>query len=955
MPQQLIYTSAPRGVVAGRSGHCTVACSDGMREALQLRLEQISYYEHLAVSTGRQPIVCAHRIIDIRGTRYHVLSRMVDAGLDFTKRTNFTAHHLVFQPNEVLGLAAPPVVFLHWSGWRDNWQGEPQLLRNEDWGNLFTLAGHIYNPARHWSKITGDAANAAALLESKAQDSLLADGLETDQTLPLIAESLALMVVRPSVGSAWQQTFTTFLQERDELTDFRWRLVYSGTSAHSRLTARGAAFRTLSGLRCGALDELTAAYARSGPQPLQISVQPLDQKLIEGQSLVLKVVARGVPPPTQYQWFTCSRDGRRQPIPGGDQAELRVNLLPLGISRYQVVITNAGGGTVESRVSVIQVDRGQTPRLPGEGTSASSKTPDKYTPVKPDEEGLRVRPKGGRAWVESDMAVNEVWDSAAAEEQKKSRTVMWVWAGIIAFVVAVGGIGYAIYHAMNPGPTANIVVDNADSTNNPGLAQNTGSPSGNSPANEPQSAPGQVTATTQPTSKPIHQSGTVKTALVVLRSDLTEQIKKESDALKKNAELGARRQKDQSDLSDEMDHYNKENASLQHPPPFDNKEAKSEWLKAKNKEIAGLREKIQGLDRDIKLIDFENQTNNLVQHSTSHLAELQAKVKDQGALANSEITKKLKNIFPCPADGQFYFQVADLQITNPPSPSTQSGLFNVKAKNAEFKISFDSASGFISITKIDVVQNDLEHPLLVLFSTSETPTPNDNPMPKLVIWPRNERIDANCDISGDLHINNVNNNAKLFALLNDVKGTYKNGVNLSIQYPDGRGGFACQTNFEISSVLDYKFTGLSEKLKSWDQQLRAIQNFQAFESNPSSQNKFVTNTIWGEVDNICQQLTDYHEPFGFESEYKKARELAVSLVKDDDQKPKLMEALSESNIDSLNQFINTERNFHELSSAKERLQYLLPKSKEGVGKRLMSWAKIIYDDREETLGSLNFN
>ena len=81
MPQQLIYTSSPRGLVVGRSGYCTVACSEGMREALQTRLEQLSHYDHGANSSKICPVICAYRLVDIRGTRYHVLSRIADAGL----------------------------------------------------------------------------------------------------------------------------------------------------------------------------------------------------------------------------------------------------------------------------------------------------------------------------------------------------------------------------------------------------------------------------------------------------------------------------------------------------------------------------------------------------------------------------------------------------------------------------------------------------------------------------------------------------------------------------------------------------------------------------------------------------------------------------------------------------------------------------------------------------------
>ena len=118
MPKQLIYTSAPRGIVPGQSGYCTVARSDEMREALILRLEQLSYYQHLSLSGGTERPISAYRIVDIRGTRYHVLSKIQDAGLDFTGRTNFIAHHLVFEPKEIGGFPSPPLILRDWPDWK---------------------------------------------------------------------------------------------------------------------------------------------------------------------------------------------------------------------------------------------------------------------------------------------------------------------------------------------------------------------------------------------------------------------------------------------------------------------------------------------------------------------------------------------------------------------------------------------------------------------------------------------------------------------------------------------------------------------------------------------------------------------------------------------------------------------------------------------------------------------
>src|SRR5262249_50614308 len=156
MPQQLIYTSAPRGVIAGRSGHCTVARSAAMRDALMLQLEKLSYYQHLSLTGGRErPIYCC-RILDLRGSRYHVLTRIQDAGLDFTGRTNFLAHHLVFAPEEIREYASPPIILQTWPGWVNAWNKDPELLENEEWSSLTTLP-YASMPAANWQQLTGDA------------------------------------------------------------------------------------------------------------------------------------------------------------------------------------------------------------------------------------------------------------------------------------------------------------------------------------------------------------------------------------------------------------------------------------------------------------------------------------------------------------------------------------------------------------------------------------------------------------------------------------------------------------------------------------------------------------------------------------------------------------------------------------------------------------------------------
>ena len=88
-----------------------------------LQLEKFCYYQHLSLSGGQERPIFACRIVDIRGTRFHVLSRIQDAGLDFTGRTNFIVHHLVFTPEEIRQFSTPPVILRDWPGWLKSWIG----------------------------------------------------------------------------------------------------------------------------------------------------------------------------------------------------------------------------------------------------------------------------------------------------------------------------------------------------------------------------------------------------------------------------------------------------------------------------------------------------------------------------------------------------------------------------------------------------------------------------------------------------------------------------------------------------------------------------------------------------------------------------------------------------------------------------------------------------------------
>lgn len=81
MPSQLIFTSAPQGLTAGRSGYCTVARHRSLPDRLVQLLESIGTPHEAAQSE-----TYTFRELEAAGKNWCVLSRFVAGGLDYTQR-----------------------------------------------------------------------------------------------------------------------------------------------------------------------------------------------------------------------------------------------------------------------------------------------------------------------------------------------------------------------------------------------------------------------------------------------------------------------------------------------------------------------------------------------------------------------------------------------------------------------------------------------------------------------------------------------------------------------------------------------------------------------------------------------------------------------------------------------------------------------------------------------------
>ena len=221
MAQQLIFTSTPQGLEPGRTGYCTVARHKDLRHRLVRELERLSVYDFGQQQGGNRVTISTFRKIILGSEEFYVLTKICDAGLDYTNRTNYLAHHLVLDGFEIATCPSPAEIFLNWKGWKSNWDEGPRYLSP---GEEISLSGYKSSglvPCKNWLSFTNDPGNAASLVSpGLVKPIVLENGPnQGEHLLQLFAESSALLKISLD---AWDYSFTTFLQGNDDVKSFAW-------------------------------------------------------------------------------------------------------------------------------------------------------------------------------------------------------------------------------------------------------------------------------------------------------------------------------------------------------------------------------------------------------------------------------------------------------------------------------------------------------------------------------------------------------------------------------------------------------------------------------------------------------------------------------------------------------------------------------------------------------------
>lgn len=215
MALQLVYTSAPRLLEAGRTGFGTVARHRAAGGLLAAAVERVSQFGRSAGQNPRR-VVFSHRILHAGASSHHVFSCIRDAGSDYTGRTSHLAHHLIADAREARAASEAgltPADILRQMSWRSSWNEAPRFFEPDEEVSLTSFRPMPATGA--WQRLTHNAAH--ALLPAQSQRCLLLLPGE-EGALDLFSESLGALAGLP----AWRVTFTTHVEPADDLADIRW-------------------------------------------------------------------------------------------------------------------------------------------------------------------------------------------------------------------------------------------------------------------------------------------------------------------------------------------------------------------------------------------------------------------------------------------------------------------------------------------------------------------------------------------------------------------------------------------------------------------------------------------------------------------------------------------------------------------------------------------------------------
>ena len=228
MIQEIIYTSAEKGLKQGSRGFCTVVATVGIPINLAERLESMSGYRQIfPVGDPRaalNPVSFSHITTRIAGQSLHVVSRVADAGQDYSGRSNKLAHHLALTDRDCIPagparlLTQPGIIVERWNGEVRN--VPPRQLPQVDAPDTIQLVA--------WHAVTGDHGWAGSIAEQLLNSPSPINVLFPMGTNTLLLTQEVLDLLPP--GQRWAITFSTYFTRLLAGTECQLRFIPDNTA-----------------------------------------------------------------------------------------------------------------------------------------------------------------------------------------------------------------------------------------------------------------------------------------------------------------------------------------------------------------------------------------------------------------------------------------------------------------------------------------------------------------------------------------------------------------------------------------------------------------------------------------------------------------------------------------------------------------------------------------------------
>jgi len=223
MAQELIYTSAQKGLRPGTRGFCTVAYTKSLHpEAIHI-MESLSAYTNLyPVHDSRaeqNPISYRHYLFKMAHRDMSIISRVGPTLADHTHRTNKLAHHILLSKRERIP-AGPAWLLCQQNLFRQNWNEEPHRISEEKTIPNCQEENSTFSPT--WETITGDAGWAGMLAYAYMTRPKLPSFIIFEpgmNIIPLFKESMNLLA--PEIR--WNITFDTYYTTAMAGSSCLWR------------------------------------------------------------------------------------------------------------------------------------------------------------------------------------------------------------------------------------------------------------------------------------------------------------------------------------------------------------------------------------------------------------------------------------------------------------------------------------------------------------------------------------------------------------------------------------------------------------------------------------------------------------------------------------------------------------------------------------------------------------